>query len=234
MLSEATVSTTHPSHAASDARPFVGGFEDRLARASTRKLEAKEMVFGEGDPVSHIYRIETGVVCLFRVTCDGRRQVLGFAFPGDFLGLGSQGMHMVNAQAITLARLQSLPAGAVRDMARRDPEFSLRLYEAIAAELTAMRGLLMTTGQRSAAERVATFLMAQSERNRRNGGDPRSVDLPMTRGDIADFLGLTIETVSRTLTKFKSAKLIDLPNRSRARICDLAALERIANGEEHD
>jgi CRP/FNR family transcriptional regulator len=204
--------------------------DDRLTRSGGRKLAAKELVFAEGDPVTHIYRIETGVVCLFRVTCDGRRQVVGFAFPGDFLGLGSPGSHVVDAQAITLCRLQSLPVAAVRDLARRDPDFSVKLYEAISDELASIRDLLFTTGQRSAAERVAAFLMAQSERNRRNSVDPREIELPMTRGDIADFLGLTIETVSRTLTKFRGLRLIDLPHRSRARICDLAQLERIANG----
>jgi CRP/FNR family transcriptional regulator len=118
----------------------------------------------------------------------------------------------------------------VREMARHDPELGLRLYEAVAQELAAVRGLLMTTGQRSAGERVASFLISLSERNQRNGIDPRSLELAMTRSDIADFLGLTIETVSRTLTKFKLMNLIGLPQRSRARILDLDGLKLIAEG----
>ncbi|NJM34810.1 MAG: helix-turn-helix domain-containing protein [Rhodomicrobium sp.] len=91
---------------------------------------------------------------------------------------------------------------------------------------------MMTTGHRTASERVAAFLMALSRRNGRMDKPADRIDLPMTRADIADFLGLTIETVSRTLTKFKARKLIDLPQSARVELLDMIELQRLAEGEE--
>src|SRR5262247_3333612 len=108
-LSQHTVnhgaSSLHP--AASGAAPGV--LEQSLARASLRRVEAKEFVFVEGDPLSHVYKVETGAIALFKVLADGRRQVMGFAYPGDLVGLGSSGEHAMNAQAIKPTRLRCLP-----------------------------------------------------------------------------------------------------------------------------
>jgi CRP/FNR family transcriptional regulator len=169
-------------------------------------------------------------VALYRVLPDGRRQVLGFAYPGDLIGLGAEGRHMMNAQAIKPTRFRSMPIAALRQAMTGDPMLGYRLYEAIARELAATRDLMLTTGQRSAMERVAGFLLALSRRNERNGQDPACVELPMTRTDIGDFLGLTIETVSRTLSKLKSLRLIGLPESHRIELLDLERLESLAEG----
>jgi CRP/FNR family transcriptional regulator len=207
------------------------GLEQRLARASLRRVEAKEFVFAEGDPATHLYQVETGAVALYKVLCDGRRQVLGFAYPGDLIGLGADGEHLINAQATKPTRLRCLPLSALGQMARQDPRLAFRLYEALAGELAATRELMLTTGQRSASERLIAFLLALSRRNARKGQDPLVFDLPMTRTDIADFLGLTIETVSRTFTKLKLAGLIDLPQSSRVCLVDV---ERLRSLEGND
>jgi CRP/FNR family transcriptional regulator len=102
----------------------------------------------------------------------------------------------------------------------------------VARELAATRDLMLTTGQRSATERVASFLLAFSRRSERNGQDPSDFELPMTRADIGDFLGLTIETVSRTFTKLRLLGLIELPQASRVRVIDLDEMENLAAGEE--
>src|SRR5438105_8039853 len=91
-------------------QPFVtetqhSGLEQRLAQASLRRVEAKEFVFAEGDPTTHIFQVETGAGALYKVLCDGRRQVVGFAYPGDLIGLGAEGEHVMNAQAIKPTRL---------------------------------------------------------------------------------------------------------------------------------
>lgn len=106
-----------------------------------------------------------------------------------------------------------------------------KLYEALARELAATRDLMLTTGQRSAVERLASFLLALS---RRNGQDPTVVELPMTRTDIGDFLGLTIETVSRTFTKLKMMGLLELPQCNQVKILNVEELEGLADGEEHN
>jgi CRP/FNR family transcriptional regulator len=208
------------------------GLEQRLPQASLRRVESKEFVFAEGDPTTHIFQVETGAVALYKVLCDGRRQVVGFAYPGDLIGLGAEGEHVMNAQAIKPSRLRCLPIAALNQMARQDPKLAFKLYEALARELAATRDLLLTTGQRSATERVVAFLLAFSRRSQRSGQDAHSFDLPMTRADIADFLGLTIETVSRTFTKLKLLGLIELPQASRVLITHIKALQGLAGGEE--
>jgi CRP/FNR family transcriptional regulator len=195
-------------------------------------VEAKEFVFMEGDTTTNVYWIESGAVSLFKMLPDGRRQILGFAYPGDFVGLGAQGERVVSAQAIKATRVRSIPVSRLHKMAADDPDLSFKLYQTLAAELAETRDLMLTTGHRSACERVAAFLLALSRRNRRNGEDENSITLPMTRTDIGDFLGLTIETVSRTLTKFKTSGLIDLPQSARVRLVNRMELERIASGEE--
>jgi CRP/FNR family transcriptional regulator len=214
------------------ARANVGGsgFEQSLAHGQLRRVDAKEFLFTEGDAITHVYRIETGALALYRVLSDGRRQVMGFAYPGDIVGLGFDEAYTMNAQAVKPTRVRSLSITALRQSVASDPALGMKLYEATARELAATRDLMLTTGQRSAAERVAGFLLAFSRRNQRNGQDATSIDLPMTRTDIGDFLGLTIETVSRMFTKFKLMKLIELPHSNHVKLLDVAHLAELAEG----
>ncbi|MGE8942202.1 helix-turn-helix domain-containing protein [Leptospira interrogans] len=204
--------------------------DECLERAALRRIEAKEFLFADGDQVSHLYRIETGTV-MFKVLADGRRQVMGFAFPGDLIGLGVEGEHVMNAQAVKATRLRSLPLTMLRQATANNPALCLKLYEALSRELAATRDLMLTTGQRSAMERLTGFLLALSRRNARNGLDAARFDLPMTRTDIGDFLGLTIETVSRTFTKLKKMGLIELPRCNEVKLLEVDQIERMANGE---
>jgi CRP/FNR family transcriptional regulator len=213
--------------------PRGRSLEDCLAQASVRRYGAKEFVFLEGDAANQIFRIETGAVSLFKLLPDGRRQILGFAYAGDFIGLGLQGEHIMNAQAIKPTRIRSMPISALHRIATSDPTLSFMMYQAVAEELAATRHLMMTTGHRSACERVASFLVALWQRKERQGQTAsRTIDLPMTRADIADFLGITIETVSRTLTKLKTRGLIDLPQSTHVELLDIEELERLAEGAE--
>jgi len=208
------------------------GFEQTLAQGQLRRVEAKEFLFAEGDNISHVYRIETGALALYKVLADGRRQVMGFAYPGDIVGLGVDDAYTMNAQAVKPTRVRCLSAMSLRQSAARDPALGFKLYEAMARELAATRDLMLTTGQRSATERVAAFLLAFSRRNQRNGQDPASFELPMTRTDIGDFLGLTIETVSRTFTKLKLMRLIELAHSNQVKLLDIDALTELADGSE--
>jgi CRP/FNR family transcriptional regulator, anaerobic regulatory protein len=229
---EPSIATGH-SPVASSKPHHPDTLHERLAEAAPRFVHAKEFVFMEGDPTTNVYWIESGAVSLFKMLPDGRRQILGFAYPGDFVGLGSQGQRAVSAQAIKPTRVRSISVTKLHKIAASDCELSFKLYQTLAAELTETRDLMLTTGHRSACERVAAFLLALSRRNKRNGKPANIVDLPMTRADIGDFLGLTIETVSRTLTKFKSRCLIDLPQSARVVLVNMPELESIAAGEEY-
>ena len=209
-------------------------FERSLAQSSLRRVEAKEFVFAEGDAVTHVFRVEIGAVALYSVLADGRRQILDFAYPGDFIGLGAQRQHLMNAQAIIATRLRCLPIGTLRQYASRDPMIGLKLYEALAGELAASRELMLTIGRRSAIERVVGFLLAFSRRNEQKGRDSSRIDLPMTRADIGDFLGLTIETVSRTFTKLRMLGLIELPCSNHVKLIDAKELENLVEGDRQD
>jgi CRP/FNR family transcriptional regulator len=198
------------------------GFEQTLSRAPLRRVEAREFVFAEGDPTTHVFRVETGAVALYKVLTRKTWVV------------GAQGEHVMNAQAIKPTRLRCLPLSSLHHSAARDPALSFKLYEALARELAATRELILTTGQRSATERVVSFLLAFSRRSERNGQDPHDFELPMTRADIGDFLGLTIETVSRTFTRLRALGLIELPHSSRVKVVSIDGLESLAEGEEHE
>ncbi len=205
--------------------------DEHLARAQLRGVEAKDHLFTEGDDRSHIYRVESGAICLYKVTSDGRRQVLGFAYAGDLIGLGTSPTHQFNAQATKASRVRALTWNSVMQIARQDASLGIKLYEVISEELAAARDLLLTTGQRTAMERVAAFLLAMSRRNGRRGQEDWLIELPMTRSDIGDFLGLTIETVSRTFTKLRNLRIIDLAQCTQVHVLDMDALEDLAQGE---
>jgi CRP/FNR family transcriptional regulator len=199
---------------------------------ATRIVNRKEHIFFEGDVVSHIYKVEAGHVCIYRLLADGRRQVVDFAFPGDFIGLGASGRHALNAQATERTCLRCLPVTELRNVVIENPQLGLELYEAIASELGATRELLMSVSHRTAQERIAGFLLALSQRNARHGEDAATIVLPMTRTDIADFLGLTIETVSRTFSKLRSEGLINLEQCILVTVLDHDKLKAIAEGTE--
>ncbi len=216
-----------PANAPSGGRMM----DQRLKAAAPRVLQAREHVFFEGDSKDHIYLVEKGTVCLYKTLPDGRRQIVDFAYPGDLIGLGLPGDHVFSAQAITLTRLRCLPAGLLHEVAQHDPQVGMQLYRALADQLLAARDLLLTVGQRNATERLGALLLALSRRNERMGADATQIALPMTRADIADFLSLTIETVSRTFTKLRQSGIIDLVQSSLVVIRDQKGLEQLATGE---
>ncbi len=230
----ANLATVRPSSNLAVAYPrttcAARGLAERLAAGTLRTVDARDHVFREGDHASHIYRIEAGHVCVYRMVHDGRRQVIDFAFPGDFIGLGALGTHAANAQATAKTRIRCVSVATLHDVVRRDQRLGIELYEAMSRELQQARELLFTVSQRTAAERLAGFLLALSRRNARRGDYSPDIVLPMTRTDIADFLGLTIETVSRTFTRFRNDGLIDLEQCILVTIRDAAALAAIADG----
>lgn len=218
---------------AAGSRTAGTGLLEGLSGGTLRIFEAKEHVFREGDAASHVYKVEIGHVCIYKMLPDGRRQVIDFAYPGDLIGLGAMGEHANNAQATSRTRIRCIPTAVLHRTVRDDARLGLKLYEAVSRELSAARELLFTVCQRTATERIAAFLLALSRRNERNGEDPLEFVLPMTRVDIADFLGLTIETVSRTFTKLRTDGVIDLSQSVLVTIEDIDRLKEIADGRAH-
>ncbi|MFA5955395.1 Crp/Fnr family transcriptional regulator [Hyphomicrobium sp.] len=213
--------------AASGAAALSGASADRFERGTIRRIEAKEHVFCDGDPRTHVFRIEEGVIALSKLLGDGRRQIIEFAYPGDYIGLGTLREHIFDAQATCAAKVRCLSAAALEQEASRDAGLALRLYKAVSAELAAARSLLVSVGQQSAMERLAGFLLGLSARATSEGGE-NVVKLSMRRSDIADLLGLTIETVSRTITKLRTMRVIEVVRGTEVHILDSDRLAELA------
>lgn len=206
----------------------VPGLGKALDQGSTRKVASKEHVFCEGDPRRHVFRVEEGVISIYKTLSDGRRQVVEFAHPGDLIGLGTLGEHVLSAQATCDSKLKCLSAAALEREAEHDPELALKLYKSVSQELAATRDLLVSLGQRSALERVSLFLL--NLHMRPSAADGPVVHLSMLRSDIADLLGLTIETVSRSLTKLRAMGIIDVAQGGTVvSLVDLPQLTELAN-----
>jgi len=197
----------------------VGG----VARAGSLFIE-------EADPAIDFFNITSGIARLFRSLPDGRRQITGFANRGDFLGLAASGTYGCSVQAIDTVHYCRFPRIRLRALIHDFPLMEEHLLEAASRELVAAQEQMLLLGRKTALERVASFLMAQSRFSvSRDGSEIRFV-LPMARGDIADYLGLTIETVARALKKLCDEQMIEVTNISDVMIRDQFSLRQITDG----
>ena len=157
-----------------------------------------------------VYNVLDGVLRLYKLLPDGRRQIVGFALPGDFLGMATAERHGFSADAIGPASVCQFTKATFARFAEHRPHLLRRINELAVRELNQAREHMVLLGRRSAEEKVATFLVGWRDRLQQFRGPSRVVPLPMNRQDIADYLGLTIETVSRTFTKFEREGVIDI------------------------
>lgn len=197
-----------------------------------RKLQAHEHLFLAGDVPTHIYQILEGVVGVYNMLADGRRQIVTFCYPGDLIGIDYSACDTQNVEALSDVRVKCIPVSAIETLIRTEPGFGQAMMGMLATELAETRDQLLSLGRKSAMEKLATFLVRISKRNERAGTDATSLFLPMTRAEIADYLGLTIETVSRNMTKLKLAHVIRLETKSSVTVLDSERLMNIAEGEE--
>jgi len=147
---------------------------------------------------------------LYKLLPDGRRQIVGFALPGDFLGMAVSTRHGFSADAIGPVALCRFPKNSFARFIEDKPHLLRRINELAVRELSQAQDHMVLLGRRSAEEKVATFLIGWRDRLVQLGGTSKTVPLPMSRQDIADYLGLTIETVSRTLTKLERDGVIEI------------------------
>jgi len=205
---------------------------DALFTLSQRiTLKPRQTLILEGDPSDLVYNVSAGTMMLSRVGADGRRQILSFLFRGNFIGLTANGHYRYNAEAVTEVELCRFDRAKLHELFREHPEME-RAFRALALKtLEASQDLIYTLGRRSAVERVASFLLYLSEQHRILGACSPVIPLPMTRTDIADYLGLTIETVSRAFTKLKTDRLIRLKTAHSFEIVSHRALSDLAAAE---
>jgi CRP/FNR family transcriptional regulator len=169
-----------------------------------------EPVFSQEEIVSSCYNVLEGVLRLYKLLSDGRRQIVGFALPGDFLGLSVNGRHGISADAVGPATVCRFVKNSFSRFAESKPNLLRRINEFITRDLGEAQEQMVLLGRRSAEEKVATFLVKWRDRLARIGPLGAVTPLPMSRQDIADYLGLTIETVSRTFTKLERDGVIEI------------------------
>jgi CRP/FNR family nitrogen fixation transcriptional regulator len=179
-------------------------------------------IFGENEPADYLYKVVSGNVRTYKILSDGRRQVGGFYLPGDIFGLEFADEHTLSAEAITDTKVLLVKRSAINGLAGRDAAVARQLFALTGRELHRVqdRTLLLI---KSAQERVASFLLEMSARV----AGAIAIELPMSRQDIADYLGLTIETVSRTLTSLEDLAAIEVPTSRRIVLRNRPALDRM-------
>jgi CRP/FNR family nitrogen fixation transcriptional regulator len=179
-------------------------------------------IFGESESADYLYKVVSGCVRTYRILSDGRRQIGGFYMPGDVFGLGIGANHAMSADAIADSAVLVVKRSALHAIADHDPAIGRELLRLTAQELRRVQDRILLL-IKSAQERVAGFLLEMSHRVVAD----EVLDLPMSRQDIADYLGLTIETVSRTLSAFERSATIALPTSRRIVLRNRAALNRM-------
>lgn len=189
----------------------------------TLKLAPGQALFHEGDPVTRVFTLTRGTLKLYKLLADGRRQVTGFMHPGDFLGISVDDEHAFSAEALEPAQLCWFPRNRFDDFVEQHAPMERELYRIAAHELAAAQEQFVLLGRKTATERIASFILRLSERSNAN-----TVHLSMSRSDIADYLGLTKETVSRVLSALKRERVIRLDALDEIRILDRAMLQELA------
>lgn len=181
---------------------------DSLAEHVT--LGAGDVLMRQGDAAGHVFNITSGSVRVFKLLGDGRRQIIGFLFAGDVLGLASAEAYLFSAEAVEPTTACRFRRSEYRALIRDLPTLETALLDRATHELAAAQNQMVLLGRKTALERVASFLLDLPAQDPARPGPVDHIHLPMTRSEIADYLGLTIETVSRALTRLKTEGVIRL------------------------
>jgi CRP/FNR family transcriptional regulator len=208
---------------------------DDLARMRrlgwTLRLKPGQSLFHEGDPANRVFTLTRGTLKLYKLLPDGRRQITGFMFPGDFLGIAIDEEHAFTAEALEDSQLCWYPRSRFDEFVEANPVVERELYRVAAHELAAAQRQMVLLGRKTAEEKVASFFVALLEGAEKLSGRTETMaELPMSRVDIADYLGLTKETVSRVLALLKNKRVVRLDALHRVEVLDRDGLGDIAEG----
>jgi len=200
-----------------------------LAAISTHlHLKREETLILDGDASDHVYNVVRGTLMMTRLGSDGRRQILAFLLTGHFIGFSSDQLYRFNVEALTDCELCRFERKKLEPLFEAYPEMERRFRQMAARVIEASLDLVFTLGRRNATERMAAFLLHLRDAQREAAEIPKGTQavwqIPMTRTDIADYLGLTIETVSRVLSRLKSRGILRLPTLHSFEIANEAAL----------
>jgi CRP/FNR family nitrogen fixation transcriptional regulator len=196
--------------------------------AANLKFVRNETVFQDGDRAHFIYRIVSGTIRLCRHTPDGRRHIAEFALPGDLFGVFGGTSQAFTAEAVGDAVLVAYPRAQFDRLSERDPRFRANILVHLSTHLMTAQLHTFWLGCQNAKERLASFLLRHAERT--GAIDTGKLDLSMGRQDIADHLGLTIETICRAVTQLKNDGAIAVPNNHQIVLRNVEALYELADG----
>jgi CRP-like cAMP-binding protein len=223
MLMQSAIPARSFKPAFANSVPVAGspkGAIDLMGAPMTFKRNGE--IYGENEPAEYLYKVVSGAVRTYKVLADGRRQIGAFYMPGDVFGLESGQEHSFSAEAINEAKVLVVKRSALDALAARDTDVARQLWTITARELHRAQEHFLAL-IKTAEERVVGFLLDMAARV--SGGN--QFELPMSRQDIADYLGLAIETVSRTMTHLESAAAIELPSSRRVVLRNRVALGRL-------
>jgi CRP/FNR family transcriptional regulator len=208
--------------------------EEELSRLAdivqTQRIDAHQTIFSEGDQAANMFNVTAGTVKLYKLLPDGRRQITGFLFSGDFMGLAVNDRFAYSAETITATSVCRFPRRKMEQLMEEFPKLQRRLFSLASNELAAAQDQMLLLGRKTAKEKIASFLLTLAQRAVRRGQKDNPVHVPMSRADIADYLGLTTETVSRTFTQLKASGMIRLIEGSKIQIVEKPQLYDIAEG----
>jgi len=217
-----------------DSLPVQDLFLDIFDGAPTRTLGAGEVLIHAGAPADHVFNIETGMLMVSRTGGDGRRQVLSFLFRDNFVGLTATDRYYFTVEAVMPSRVASRPRSILLEHLTGNPKYERTFMNMMFRVLEDAFDLIYSIGQRTATERLAVFVLylrhwqRLCEELKDDDAKLRFVELPMSRADIGDFLGLKKETVSRSFKQLEQKSLIRRQEASAVEIVDLAGLRELA------
>lgn len=191
-----------------------------------RQLSAEQQLFIEGDLQNQVYVVVSGAVRLYKLFANGKRQILDFRYPGEFVALTRRPCHSFSAQAIVPTQLRTFASAPFYALAEQSSAVLLRLYDSVTGSLGRAYDLASIRGQQPAESNIAIFLLEAEARARQDNSDV--ISLPMPRADIADYLGVTKETVSRILTRLERQGVIEIVARRQIRLKKLSFLQNLA------
>jgi CRP/FNR family transcriptional regulator len=195
-----------------------------------KPLQKGEHVYQEGGPFSAVYAVRSGAIKAYRVTDDGREQVTGFYFPGEILGMDgiAKNSHACSARALETSAVCEIPFSSLAELSARMPNLQRHFFQLMSREITEDQQLITLLSKNTAEERIAALMLSISSRNARRKLSSTRFRLPMSRIDIGNYLGLTVETVSRVFSRLQKLDILDVSNKE-ITINDARGLQDIAN-----
>ena len=205
---------------------------DRLDNVIKRRqsVNKNNFLFRLGDPLKSVYAIRSGSFKTYLINTDGAEQIVGFSLPGELLGMDaiSENQHACTAKALETSSVCEIPFDRLESLARDIPNLQHQLFRLMSKEIQQDQNLMLLLAQMPAETRLASFLLSMSERLSKRGYAANEFNLSMSRGDIANLLGMAVETISRLLSHFQENDLLNV-ERKHITILDMDKLRQLAN-----